>query len=211
MKAIEIIKLNKQINDSKDILFNLDAIIEIIKEDVLLISRIERKYFADFDFTFSESAKILKTQLKKTHLRAIKNFLLEQDIEICMKFLISRILNIMINITINKKYKLFCSPQIVKFNDDIKLYSDFENDIEILDLYKFDRETIKTGLKDVYENTIGDINFDLQDFQELAQEFGFTLFDILDYNPNLVPQMSLESSNNSCYQLVLVFDKDIAK
>ena len=101
MKAIEIIKLNKQINDSKDILFNLDAIIEIIKEDVLLISRIERKYFADFDFTFSESAKILKTQLKKTHLRAIKNFLLEQDIEICMKFLISRILNIMINITKN--------------------------------------------------------------------------------------------------------------
>lgn len=206
MKTIQIIKSTTKIKDSKDILINLDAIIEILKEDVLLISKIKRKYFADFDFTFEESVKILKTQLKKTHLRGIKNFLMERDIEICIRFLFSRILNTMVNISTNKKYKLYCSPQLVHLNNNIKLDCCHEKDIEILDLYKFDKETIKLGLKKVYKDEIVDRDFDFEDFKGLAEAFGFTPIDILIYDPYIVPKMSSEACNNSSYQLLLVFD-----
>ena len=84
----------------------------------------------------------------------------------------------------------------------------FEKIVLEIDLQKIDRETIKIGLKKVWENSIVDMDFDLKDFEQLCDKFGLTPLDVLVYNPYILPQMSKEACNNANYQLVLVFDGD---
>ena len=88
------------------------------------------------------------------------------------------------------------------------LYDTFEKIVLEIDLQKIDRETIKIGLKKVWENSIVDMDFDLKDFEQLCDKFGLTPLDVLVYNPYILPQMSKEACNNADYQLVLVFDGD---
>lgn len=88
-------------------------------------------------------------------------------------------------------------------------YEIFEEIIFELDLKKIDQEKLKLGLKNVWEDVVGDMDFDMQDFQDLCGKFGFNPLDVLIYNPFILPQMSKKASNNGDYQLVLVFE-DIA-
>lgn len=88
------------------------------------------------------------------------------------------------------------------------LYDNFEQIFLEIDLEKIDSETLKNGLKKVWEDAVGDIDFDLQDFEELCKKFGFRPLDVLIYNPYILPQMSKEGCNNSNYQLVLVFQEE---
>lgn len=83
----------------------------------------------------------------------------------------------------------------------------FEKIVQEIDLQKIDRETIKIALKKVWENSIGDMDFDLKDFEQLCDKFGLTPLDVLVYNPYILPQMSKEACNNANYQLTLVFDE----
>ncbi|QKF77479.1 hypothetical protein [Arcobacter defluvii] len=87
------------------------------------------------------------------------------------------------------------------------LYDNSEEIIFEIDLEKIDNKTLKEGLKKVWEDAVGDMDFDLQDFEELCKKFGFRPLDVLIYNPYILPQMSKEGCNNSNYQLVLFFDK----
>ena len=84
----------------------------------------------------------------------------------------------------------------------------FEKIVLEIDLKKIDRETIKNGLKKVWEDATGDMDFDLQDFEELCTKYGFRPLDVLIYNPYILPQMSKKACNNANYQLVLVFDAE---
>jgi hypothetical protein len=85
-------------------------------------------------------------------------------------------------------------------------YEIFEEIIFELDFKKIDQEKLKLGLKNVWEDVVSDMDFDMQDFENLCDKFGFTPLDVLVYNPYIIHQMSREVSNNSDYQLVLVFD-----
>ena len=87
-------------------------------------------------------------------------------------------------------------------------YVNFEQIIFEIDLEKIDKESLKNALRKVWEDDVGDMNFDFENFENLCGKFGFTPLDILVYNPYIVPQMSRKVSNNSDYQLVLVFDDD---
>ena len=62
----------------------------------------------------------------------------------------------------------------------------------------------------MWEDSIGDMDFDLQDFEDLCSRFGFNPIDVLIYDPWIVPQMSKEACNNSSSQLVLVLQEEIA-
>jgi hypothetical protein len=85
-------------------------------------------------------------------------------------------------------------------------YENFEVDLE-----KIDRETLKNGLRKVWEDAIGDVDFDLSDFEVLCTKYGFRPLDLLVYNPYIIPQMSKEACNNGNCQLVLVFnDEEVA-
>ena len=119
----------------------------------------------------------------------------------------SRIVN-----NIGNYFSPFRKINYTQFNDYLyvreDLYDTFEKIVLEIDLKKIDRETIKIGLKKVWEDAVGDIDFDLQDFEELCKKFGFRPLDVLIYNPYILPQMSKKACNNANYQLVLVFDGD---
>lgn len=89
-------------------------------------------------------------------------------------------------------------------------YEIFEEIIFELDLKKIDQEKLKLGLKNDWKDVLGDMDFDLQDFEELCTKFGFRPLDVLIYNPYILPQMTKEACNNGNYQLVLVFDEKAA-
>ena len=99
-----------------------------------------------------------------------------------------------------------------QFNNYLIQIEDSDNTFEKIalerDLEKVDIETLKNGLKKVWENSIVDMDFDLKDFEQLCDKFGLTPLDVLVYNPYILPQMSKEACNNANYQLVLVFDRD---
>ena len=99
-----------------------------------------------------------------------------------------------------------------QFNNYLIQIEDSDNTFEKIalerDLEKVDIETLKNGLKKVWENSIVDMDFDMQDFQDICEKFGFRTLDILNYDPYSFPQMSKEACNNANYQLVLVFDGD---
>ena len=119
----------------------------------------------------------------------------------------SRIVN-----NIRNYFSPFRKINYTQFNDYLyvteDLYDTFEKIVLEIDLKKIDRETIKIGLKKVWENSIVDMDFDLKDFEQLCDKFGLTPLDVLVYNPYILPQMSKEACNNANYQLVLVFDGD---
>lgn len=89
-------------------------------------------------------------------------------------------------------------------------YEIFEEIIFELDLKKIDQEKLKLGLKNVWEDVVGDMDFDMQDFQDLCGKFEFNPLDVLIYDPYMLPSMSKEACNNGDYQLVLVFEEEIA-
>ena len=119
----------------------------------------------------------------------------------------SRIVN-----NIRNYFSPFRKINYTQFNDYLDFTQDlddaFEKIVLEIDLQKIDRETIKIGLKKVWENSIVDMDFDLKDFEQLCDKFGLTPLDVLVYNPYILPQMSKEACNNANYQLVLVFDGD---
>lgn len=85
----------------------------------------------------------------------------------------------------------------------------FEKIVLEIDLQKIDRETIKIGLKKILENSIVDMDFDMQDFQDICEKFGFRSLDILNYDPYCFAfKITKESLNNNFYQLTLVFDNE---
>lgn len=88
------------------------------------------------------------------------------------------------------------------------LYDTFEKIVLEIDLQKIDRETIKIGLKKILENSIVDMDFDMQDFQDICEKFGFRSLDILNYDPYCFAfKITKESLNNNLYQLALFFDE----
>ena len=99
-----------------------------------------------------------------------------------------------------------------QFNNYLIQIEDSDNTFEKIalerDLEKVDIETLKNGLKKVWEDATGDMDFDLQDFEELCTKYGFRPLDVLIYNPYILPQMSKKACNNGDYQLVLVFQEE---
>lgn len=183
---------------------DLNLIIDIIKEDIFQISRSQRLYFKDFDFTYSESVKILKQQLSKKHLRGIKRFLECKNLENSIRWLISRLLNNMRNLTTNRKYLMFCNPAIIEMNEEIYYENhDFLNMINNLELQKLDKITIKNGLIKLWKESVYDKEFDYIDFSKLCTKYGFEADDVVGSHASTQIKFKKHQIGNS-YQLELI-------
>ena len=141
----------------------------------------------------------------KTHLKAIKRFFQFNTIEEALKWLVSRILNNSINIITNKKYKLFCCPNIMEWNENIEFENNYNTTIEILDLEKIDMKTIITGLKKVWIEVKYDHDFDYEDFEELCCKFGYTANEVVGSHAFEEPKLSKYKVENGQFQLQLLF------
>ncbi|MCT7582310.1 hypothetical protein [Aliarcobacter butzleri] len=214
-KQIAMYYIGKQVTDPKDVFLN-------------------EKLFKDVIFWARESAKeLLNTQNNKRFLislideigtivdgymniRRLKMFNKKfkknnkYSGEEIISFIIYRWLNVFYNLTSNNKYRDFIDISKIRESYDEETIIDYElqtveNELEIERINKLDIKIIKEALKKVWEDSIGDMDFDILDFQDLCFKFGFSPMDILIYDPWIVPKMSKQATNNSNYQLVLVF------
>ena len=196
------ILLNCKIKNVDDLIQNFDAVTELAREDVSRIARSKRLFIADFDSTYKTAIKILSNTLTKQHLNAIKRFMHCDSIENAVHWLVSRILNNMVNITTNKKYVLYTSPKFKDFDKNSFYDANELKKIEDeLTLEKLDKQTLKIGLKKVWEDAIADKEFDLQDFEDLCCKYGFKMTDILGYDPNQAPVIKIEKTESGYSQL----------
>ena len=206
MNAIEILINNSKLKTIQNLVDNIDLVTDIIKDDVYKIAKSKRIYFYDFDFTYVCSVEILKKQLSKIHLEGIKKFFFNSDnLKNALKWLMSRILNNMRNITTNRNYKLFLNLRIS--NSEFEAYEehdDFEKMIQILDIQKLDKSIIKKGLLKVWEEARYDKDFDYIDFTELCEKNGFDVNEVVGSHTFNQIQYKKYQVGNLNYQLQLI-------
>ena len=205
MQFIEIIKNCNKIVNVSDVLNNFDLIIDIVKEDVLRITKSKQIFFTDFDFAYNDGVNMLKNQLAKIHLKAIRRFFESDSIEDALKWIVSRIINNAVNITTNKKYKLYSAPQFCDLHEKIESSYDIEMLLLNDDLMKFDKNTLERGLKKVWEDLKYDLDFDYLDFEELCCKFGFNANKVVGSHAFEEPKFSKYQVEIGQFQLKLLF------
>ena len=205
MNAIEILINYSKLRTVQNLVYNIDLVTDIIKDDVYKIAKSKRIYFYDFDFAYSCSVEIIKKQLLKKHLQAIQRFFNFDNLENALKWLMSRILNNMRNITTNRNYKLFLNLKISNFEyEAYEEHDDFEKMIQILDIQKLDKSIIKKGLLKVWEEARYDKDFDYIDFTELCVKYGFDVDEVVGSHTSTQIQFKKQLIDNFKYQLELI-------
>ncbi|MCG3686981.1 hypothetical protein AB0W27_00145 [Aliarcobacter butzleri] len=219
-KQIAMYYIAKQVTDPKDIFLN-----EKLFKDVIFWARESAKellntqnnkrfllnYIDDIGSIIDEYMNIRRLKMFYKKFKKKNKYSCEEIIS----FIICRWLNVFYNLTSNSRYRDFIDISKTRelYQETIIYYElhTAKNSIEIERINKLDRKIIQKGLKKVWVDSISDMDFDILDFQDLCYKFGFSLIDILIYNPWILPQMSKQDTNNNNYQLVLVFqDKKIA-
>jgi len=196
---------NSKIKNAKDFIENLDAIAELAKDDVARIARAKGKFFPDFDFAYKTGIEMLKNTLQKSKIpRAAARFLRCENIENAVKWLIARILNNMKNATTNPNYKTYCCPKFGEMHENIASSKNDFKELEIeIELSKIGKKQIKNGLKKVWEIATFDMDFDLEDFEDLCGKYGFKSTEVLGYDPYKKQVFKSELTASGHSQLVL--------
>ena len=107
--------------------------------------------------------------------------------------------------SINKKYKLYAAPQFCTLHENIE-----SNDyIDILlindELMKFDKNTLKIGLKNIWEESIFDEDFDYEDLKYLCNRFKIDISEISGNGVINMQKFKKEQAESGNFQLVFVF------
>lgn len=203
----DLLLLSPKLHTAEDLLKHLDAIIEIARDDVARIARSRCKFFADFDFAYQLAAEATRLTLKKRNLAAVRKILSCGDLARTTEWLISRLLNNMINLTTNNNYRQGFDMRGISFisYDEILTEDKNLNLLEVEDsLNKVSEVELKKGLKKAFRNgTNGSI--DLNEAEYICQKYNFNLTEILGYNPYNIPDMRQERTKSGHSQLVLLF------
>ena len=201
IKSLSKHELIQEVKDQKSWIY------EIIKEDCINLFKRTGGFISEGfqdDDLYQLGVNTTIMQIEKRYF-----FDLEFDNILILVKIKSRISNNMKNyFSPHRKINQFqFNNYLFQFEDE---YNCFDQIISQIDLERLDKETINAGLKKVWQEALGDVDFDLQDFKELCAKFDFSPQDILKYDPYVVPQMTMEAPNNSNYQLALVFDLEEA-
>lgn len=199
LQLIEIVKKCKKVNSFDDLLKHLDWLIELAREDVFNITKSKKIYFSDFDYFFNEAVLLLKNQLKKTHLRAVNNFFKNEILEDALKWMISRIINNMKNISTNSRYKLYLDLKIEELNEYIIGINEIEKIIIEESLKKLNYKLIKNQILKLINNIHHSDEFDNFDLKYLIEKFNVKLD--TEYQ-----KLNIKSENINGNNLQLIFD-----
>ena len=150
---------------------------------------------------YKRGVEVVVMQIEKKYFFDLNNHTTEDII----RKVTSRLKIIIINY-FSYTRKIYYFQFLDLLNQTEESYDIFEEIISEIDLKNIDDESIKNGLKKVWEDSTKDMGFNLIDFQDLCNKFGFDPIDVLIYDPWIVPQMSKESCNNSDYQLLVLED-----
>ena len=210
MQLVEILSHSNKIKTIDDLLNHFDLVVELARDDIYKIAKSKRLLFSDFDFAYADAVEILKSQLQKSHLKGISRFLKCENIANAVSWLIERLLNNMRNITTNQKYKLYCAPSFGQLHENIKSNDELEAVLELMELEKFDRDTIKKGLQAISKNAMFEEDFDYFDMEYLCKKFGFEVSQILGTEAINFQKYKKEQTESGHSQLVMVFEDEYA-
>lgn len=207
MQLVEILIYSNKIKTVDDLLDHFDLIIELARDDILKITKSKRLLFSDFDFTFGEAIKILINQLQKKYLKGVQRFLRCQNIENAIKWIITRIIANMRNIgtTTDNRYKLHCTPSFGPLHKNITLNNFYDELLELIEIERLDRNTIKKGLQTLWENSIYEEDFDHYDIEYLCNKYGIKITEIIGTEAIFFQKYKIEQAENGHFQLVIVF------
>jgi hypothetical protein len=205
MQLVEILSHSNKIKTIDDLLNHIDSVVELARDDIYKIAKSKRLKFPDFDFAYADAVEMLKGQLQKSHLKSISRFLKCENISNAVSWLIERLLNNMRNITTNQKYKLYCAPSFCQLHENIKSNDELEAVIELIELERFDRNTLKKGLHTIWENSMFDEDFDYIDMEYLCKKFGFEVSEIVGNDAINLQKYKKEQTESGHSQLVFVF------
>lgn len=210
MQLVEILSHSNKIKTIDDLLNHFDLVVELARDDIYKIAKSKRLLFSDFDFAYADAVEILKSQLQKSHLKGISRFLKCENIANAISWLIERLLNNMRNITTNQKYKLYCAPSFGQLHENIKSNDELEAVLELMELEKFDRDTIKKGLQSIWKNAMFEEDFDYFDMEYLCKEFGFEVSQIVGTEAINLQKYKKEQTESGHSQLMMVFEDEYA-
>ena len=210
MQLVEILSHSNKINSIDDLLNHFDLVVELARDDIYKIAKSKRLLFSDFDFAYADAVEMLKSQLQKSHLKGISRFLKCENIANAVSWLIERLLNNMRNITTNQKYKLYCAPSFGQLHENIKSNDELEAVLELMELEKFDRDTIKKGLQTIWKNSMFEEDFDYFDMEYLCKKFGFEVSEIVGTQAINLQKYKKEQTGSGQVQLMMVFEDEYA-
>ena len=210
MQLVEILSHSNKIKTVDDLLNHFDLVVELARDDIYKIAKSKRLLFSDFDFAYGDAVEMLKSQLQKSHLKGISRFLQCENIANAVSWLIERLLNNMRNITTNQKYKLYCAPSFGQLHENIKSNDEIEEVLELMELEKFDKDTIKKGLQTIWKNSMLDEDFDYLDMEYLCKKFGFEVSQIVGTEAINLQKYKKEQTQSGHSQLMMVFEDEYA-
>lgn len=210
MQLVEILSHSNKIKTIDDLLNHFDLVVELARDDIYKIAKSKRLLFSDFDFAYGDAVEMLKGQLQKSHLKGISRFLKCENIANAISWLIKRLLNNMRNITTNQKYKLYCAPSFGQLHENIKSNDELEAVLELMELEKFDRDTIKKGLQSIWKNAMFEEDFDYFDMEYLCKKFGFEVSQIVGTEAINLQKYKKEQTESGHSQLMMVFEDEYA-
>ena len=210
MQLVEILSHSNKIKTIDDLLNHFDLVVELARDDIYKIAKSKRLLFSDFDFAYADAVEMLKGQLQKSHLKGISRFLQYENISNAVSWLIERLLNNMRNITTNQKYKLYCAPSFGQLHENIKSNDELEAVLELMELEKFDRDTIKKGLQSIWKNAMFEEDFDYFDMEYLCKKFGFEVSQIVGTEAINLQKYKKEQTQSGHSQLMMVFEDEYA-
>ena len=210
MQLVEILSHSNKIKTVDDLLNHFDLVVELARDDIYKIAKSKRLKFSDFDFAYADAVEMLKSQLQKSHLKGISRFLKCENISNAVSWLIERLLNNMRNITTNQKYKLYCAPSFGQLHENIKSNDELEAVLVLMELEKFDKDTIKKGLQTIWNNSIFEEDFDYLDMEYLCKKFGFEVSQIIGTEAINLQKYKKEQTQSGQVQLMMVFDDEYA-
>lgn len=191
-KITDILKNNNTIQNVSDIIKNFDVTVELLKDDIERVAKSKRIYFPDFEFAFKSGVEMIKHTLSKSKLpRSTAKFLQCENIENALKWLLSRILNNMINMSTNPNYKMYCCPQVFVLEDRLNDSNNSIKQLEVeIELKKLDRKQLKISIKHLCDNSLQDKSINLDDVEYLCAKYDFKVSDILNHDPYVKSEFS---------------------
>ena len=76
--------------------------------------------------------------------------------------------------------------------------------LELMDLEKFDRDSLKKGLQSICKNLVYQEDFDYSDMEYLCDKYGFEMETVVNHTMNL-QKYRKEQTESGNSQLVFVF------
>jgi hypothetical protein len=197
-----------KIQNQKDWIAHIDAILEVSREDVYRWLKSQpNKYVADFDYFFGQACEMFRETIVKPNLRKIIEIFKENNLENFAEFAVKRVGNLIVSLGTDPNYK---RSAIGVFRANFNEGQSFQEEqvlknLEIEDfLQKIDEDKIKAGLKKAWNDGVYD-DFGDFEFRQLCAKFNFTAEQILGYNPDDLPEMELKTTKNGKKQASIIF------